>query len=576
MITLHTIKDQLYQIINGVPNSRDIEFAIFSNNCDLIASTDNYLEKKGTSVHKPSLEEVMSIGHVLVNNPGYMPSCIGCRFKDNCPAKIELLQCIKAENQVIGVISMTSFTSRGHTVISKNLDFHLALLDQIANLISIMATHFARRNEFIYLDNAIKLVIQNEEACKMIVDKDGFISHQNNLAINLFSHCNLYSNSIKLIFPENIVSEILNGSHISREYVNLELFSGMLSSTPITENSKFIGAVITIEKQTKKRTSLIEPKIGIDNILGKSPSISKMKEIARKISGSSSTVLIMGETGTGKEMFAKAIHYGSPRANEPLVSINCASIPENLFESELFGYEEGAFTGAKKGGKIGRIELAQNGTLFLDEIGELPLFMQSKLLRVLQENKIEKVGGTRSIPVDIRFIFATNKNLETMVENNTFRADLYYRLNVIPLRIPRLAGRQEDIEILSMDFLKKYNFKLSKRISGFTDESILLLKQYDWPGNVRELENAVEYAVNMEETAYIQKINLPEKISNSKPETNSNSIKETVKHTEFETIKASLDKHGWTVEGKKEAAKELGIGLRTLYRKIKAYENGSK
>ena len=572
MISLNSIKDNLQEIILVIPNTNNIEFAIFSNQCTLVTCTKDYLKKKGTTVHEPSLKEVMALGNVLVNNPGHMPSCVGCRFKNNCPATIEILQCIKINDQIIGILAMTSFTTEGHDLISSNIDKHLNILNQVSELISMITVQFNQRDEFTYLDSSIELLLQNDKECKFIVNKDGYISHHNSLAMKLFSHCNLYTNSISVIFPEDIVNEILSNSHLIKKHVNQDHFSGLVSSSPIITNGEFLASVVTIEQRTKKKTSLVEPRVTIDNILGNSDELIKLKSDTRKISKSSSTVLISGETGTGKELFAKAIHYGSPRANAPLVSINCASIPENLFESELFGYEEGAFTGAKKGGKIGRIELAQNGTLFLDEIGELPLFMQSKLLRVLQENVIEKIGGTHSIPVDIRFVVATNKNLEEMVENNTFRSDLYYRLNVIPLKIPPLNKRKEDIEILSQDFLREYNFKLNRKINGLSDETKELLIHYDWPGNVRELENAIEYAVNMEESKLIQKENLPDKILHYEQHSSTPSMKKKIECTEYETIKMTLDKYGWDVKGKTEAAKELGIGLRTLYRKIKSFE----
>lgn len=212
-------------------------------------------------------------------------------------------------------------------------------------------------------------------------------------------------------------------------------------------------------------------------------------------------------------MVAKAIHYHSDRAGNPFVPINCANIPESLFESELFGYEEGAFTGAKKGGKLGLFEIANGGTIFLDEIGELRLYQQAKLLRVLQEGSIQRVGGDSIIPLDIRVIAATNRNLETMVKENKFRADLYYRINVIPINLPPLKKRLDDIPILVDYFINKYNNKLNNNINSITKEALELLQNYPWPGNIRELENTIEYAINMEESQCIQLDNLLTKIT---------------------------------------------------------------
>ena len=212
---------------------------------------------------------------------------------------------------------------------------------------------------------------------------------------------------------------------------------------------------------------------------------------------SNSTVLITGESGTGKEMFAKAIHYASPREDKPFITVNCGAIPENLLESELFGYEKGAFTGASEKGKEGKFELADGGTIFLDEIGDMPLHLQVKILHVLQNMRFDRVGGSKSIIVDVRVIAATNKDLEKLIEEGSFREDLYYRLSVIPLSIPPLRERKDDIKQLMYHFLKKYNSFMNKKIERFSPEVEEIYTNHDWPGNVRELENAVEYGANM-------------------------------------------------------------------------------
>ena len=253
----------------------------------------------------------------------------------------------------------------------------------------------------------------------------------------------------------------------------------------------------------------------LDSILSKDSEMKNIKEKIKKIVNSSSSVLITGDTGTGKEMVAKAIHYTSNRSNNPFVPINCANIPESLFESELFGYEEGTFTGAKKGGKLGIFEMANGGTIFLDEIGELPLHLQAKLLRVLQENSIQRLGSIMPIPIDVRVIAATNQDLESMMDENTFRADLFYRLNVIPIHLPSLKERLADIDILIDHFIDKYNGRLMKNINNISKEAIDIMRLYQWPGNVRELENAIEYAMNIEDTETIQLSNLPNKIIKS-------------------------------------------------------------
>src|SRR5262252_3231739 len=235
----------------------------------------------------------------------------------------------------------------------------------------------------------------------------------------------------------------------------------------------------------------------LDNIVGSSPALEKLKATIRTVAPTGSTVLIYGESGTGKELVARAVHACSPRSGEAFVSINCGAFPETLLESELFGYVKGAFTGASQN-KRGLFEVASGGTIFLDEIGEMSLSMQVKLLRVLQERTIRPVGGTQETPVDVRVIAATNRDLREMIANGTFREDLYYRVSVIPIQVPPLRERRDDIELLANHFLKKYANSAQKSILRIRPESLEALKSFGWPGNVRQLENTIERAVAME------------------------------------------------------------------------------
>ncbi|HET9283489.1 MAG TPA: sigma-54 dependent transcriptional regulator [Candidatus Angelobacter sp.] len=237
----------------------------------------------------------------------------------------------------------------------------------------------------------------------------------------------------------------------------------------------------------------------LDNIVGSSAAVEKLKTTIRTVSPTGSTVLIYGESGTGKELVARAVHACSPRSAEPFVSINCGAFPETLLESELFGYVKGAFTGASQN-KRGLFEVANGGTIFLDEIGEMSVSMQVKLLRVLQERTIRAVGGTQETPIDVRVIAATNKDLRQMVAANTFREDLYYRVSVIPINVPPLRERRDDVELLANHFLKKYANAAQKSILRVRPESLEALRNFDWPGNVRQLENTIERAVAMETT----------------------------------------------------------------------------
>ena len=304
----------------------------------------------------------------------------------------------------------------------------------------------------------------------------------------------------------------------------------------------------------------------VPNIVGESTAMKKVSSLVERISASDSTVLILGESGTGKELVATALHYQSHRKGKPLIKVNCAALPEGLIESELFGHEKGAFTGAVRR-KPGRFELANGGTIFLDEIGDVPLSTQSKSLRVIQERQFERIGGTATLTVDVRILAATNRNLEEEVGAGRFREDLYYRLNVIPLVLPPLRERKEDIPGLIEFFMDKYRKKLSKyvRLSGETGEALLA---YDYPGNVRELENAIERCVTLSGSNVIGKEELPDAVANRQQAAGRLLLSDVAADAEKNHI---LEVLKTTRGGKASAAKILGISRKTLWEKMNAY-----
>jgi transcriptional regulator with PAS, ATPase and Fis domain len=304
-------------------------------------------------------------------------------------------------------------------------------------------------------------------------------------------------------------------------------------------------------------------KVVLADIIGPSAAIENIKRIVQQIKDSSSSVLLIGESGTGKEMFAKSIHYESMRRDDPYIAVNCAAIPENLLESELFGYEDGAFTGARRGGKQGLFEAAANGTLFLDEIGDMPLILQSKLLRALQEETVMRIGGTRPNHVSCRVITATHENLKEKMKLGTFRKDLFYRINVIPIEIPPLRERHDDVIPLTEFFVDKYSKKLNVGKLMIAPNFMAAISGYEWPGNVRELENAVEYAVNFAAGKSVLSVNaLPEWLTDAVADLESD---------EKGRIISLLKIHGHSVEAKKAVAGEMNINISTLYRKMKKY-----
>ncbi len=333
----------------------------------------------------------------------------------------------------------------------------------------------------------------------------------------------------------------------------------------IIAHQKLVKENLFLREELKKRYKF-------KDIIGKSRAMQDVLALVRTVAQSSTTVLIQGESGTGKELIARAIHSSSPRENKPFIAVSCAALPETLLESELFGHEKGAFTGAVAVRK-GKFELADKGTLFLDEVGDMSQKTQSHLLRVLEEREFTRIGGSKNIGVDVRVISATNKSLESLVEEGTFREDLYYRLNVVTIQVPPLRKRKEDIPLLVEHFAKKYSIENGKDIDFIDEDALNLLMKHNWPGNVRELENSIERAVVVAKRGYIGLEDLPPSLRGEKEELLSvptitgagTSLEEIEKRHIISVLKAN----DWNI---KKSADILGINRTTLYNKMKKYK----
>lgn len=566
MTNLEVIRPFIERFITAVSNSLRLEMAIFDGSCQLFYCTPTYSKKKGRSVHTPSLQEVIANGSILINTPGEMASCIGCRFRDHCPSTIEILCCIHAGTEVAGVLAFTSFTKEGQKRITENNTIYLNAITEMANLFGSQLESIPSGQGPANLDASILPVMELCDQPVLLTDAHGVILQYNQLAEDLLKVCELTSASLWQIFPNSVVKRIMEGNDLFEKSVTIGGMATKISTRAIKTSGQITGFYIRISDQLRalsKDTSYFE------GIIGTSPAISEVQRMIRRIADSPTPVLITGETGTGKELIARAIHEQSRRSKYPFVAINCSSIPDNLFESELFGYEEGSFTGAKKGGKIGKIEMAQGGTLFLDEIGEMPLFAQPKLLRILQEYELERVGSNKKIHLDIRVIAATNRDLGEMVTEKTFRGDLYYRINVINLKLPPLRTRRDDIIPISENYIKKLKLKMDTSLSSISPEARQLLLDYEWPGNVRQLQNVIEYAANLCETDVLMPGDLPETMHgeriSSLPPVSPFPASQDSRDQELLEL---FDKYGYTLEGKKRIADELHISLRTLYRRI--------
>ncbi|MBP1762350.1 MAG: hypothetical protein H6Q64_1892, partial [Firmicutes bacterium] len=414
---------------------------------------------------------------------------------------------------------------------------------------------------------------QNPYMAVIMVDKDGKVTFINETYAKVLRlpPQKVLGRSITAITPTTQTTKVLRtGKAVTAYNWNINGHQMIGCALPMFDGDELVGCFAysislniwdsktLLERLIAENNMLKEvahkyhtAKYEFDDLVGIDISFLNAKSLAQQVAYQPQTrVLITGETGTGKELFAQAIHNASPRANCPFVRVNCAAIPENLLEAELFGYETGAYTGAKKGGRMGKFELANNGTIFLDEIGELPLAMQSKLLVVLQEKELERIGGDRPIKLDVRVISATNRNLPKMVENGLFRQDLYYRLNVVQVEIPPLRERQADISLLIDYILEKLNQRLGTEIQRMSREVSEILQKYHWPGNVRELENVMERAVSlafMEKTQILDKRHFEflRRKSTAHYPTGKKSLKMMIQESEEKIISRMLEENGF-------------------------------
>ncbi|MFD2629573.1 sigma-54 interaction domain-containing protein [Oceanobacillus kapialis] len=444
-----------------------------------------------------------------------------------------------------------------------------------------------------YKEEIFETVCENAYHCLVVVDREGLITYLNN------SYCEFLDVKKEEAIGVHVTEIIENTRmHIvaksgKEEIADLQYIRGnhmIANRIPVRSEGKVIGAVGTVlyrdTEEWLKMNSHIKDLLlelehyrnqlrnqygntySLHDIVGSSSSLNIIKNKIKKVAPGDVSIMLTGESGTGKELFAHSIHHLSERNNKPFIKVNCAAIPENLLESELFGYEEGAFTDARKGGKLGKFQLADGGTLFLDEIGDMPLGAQVKILRALQEGEIEAIGATKPRKVDVRIISATNQSLEKMIADNRFREDLFYRLNVIRLEIPPLRERKEDIRILAKFILDKVSKRSGKRVTDFSTEVLEHFMHYEWPGNIRELENVIESAVHLTNKEIIASDDLPDHLLGNASMHQSEKLKDMIEHTEKQAIQNALKKYDGD---KMQAANALQIGKSSFYEKVKKY-----
>lgn len=515
----------------------------------------------------------------VVTQSRFDPLCEGCDSKENCREKAFLGTPVILQDRCVGVISLIAVTHEQQEHISDNLR---EFSDYVRHISTIFVSKLLEDQG--PGDNISKIfatMIDNMDQGVLVVDDESRVQFVNQTALKTLGvvQNNIIGKPIRFR-PLTFESNFTHGhmQHIVSWDDKSELIIGQLHN--IQGRQLFLMAFHQSHTSFSVANAPDEPHI--EQLVGECRVMRQLKRLISRIAPSPSSVMVVGESGTGKEVVARAIHKLSGRRNKPFIAINCAEIPEQLLESELFGYVKGAFTGASANGKTGLIQAANTGTLFLDEIGDMPLMLQAKLLRAIEAREILPIGASSPIQVDIRIISATNQNLAQFIAEGKFREDLFYRLNVIPITLPPLRERQEDIELLVHYFLHLHTRRLGSVYPGIAPDVVEILRKHRWPGNLRELSNLMEYLVNVVPSGeVIDSTLLPPNLLN-------NGTTEQSDVTEVSEAHLSLDDAGGTAleemekqmirealsrhNSKKQVADELGIGIATLYRKIKKYE----
>lgn len=590
MSYLRLIQDKMQIWAETVSSALDVDVSVADQNLTRIIGTGNFYDKIDESCSEDSLfAKVINSGEPNLNLIKGN-HCINCSRAETCSEFANMSYPIKIDEEVIGVLSFASFDEEQANMMILKKDEYFNMLSHNVEMIekeiigikttNKLKTHITEVNEIInrinkgiiILNSKNQIIHINSGALKTL---DINISNQKIIEANI----NDFIKNIKLQDTGN--KDIVGCWEINEKEVRV-----IYSISEIIFRDNEVSLMISFDEMQNiiniAKTYENKNKIFFENIIGNSKPLLEAINKSKIAATTDSTILIHGDSGTGKELFAKSIHNESLRKDGPFIAINCGSIPENLIESELFGYEKGSFTGASSSGKKGKIELANNGTLFLDEIGDLPLYLQTRLLRVLQERSIDKVGGTEPIDVNIRVISATNKNLRELIKEGKFRLDLFYRLNIIPINLPSLKDREDDVFLCSEYILEKLCSRMNKEIKELSNEVKQRFKEYRWQGNIRELENILEHGVCFSNDEYIKLEDLPEYffddeillLNNRKSFLNENKTLEELK-IEFEKsiINELISIYGDTVEGKKLIADKLNIGLTTLYRKMNSYDS---
>ena len=596
MSYLKLIDNKIQSLAESLSSILNVEITVVDSSLLRIAGTGDFYHRINESSPENSLfAKVLKNGKPEFNiYEKDNAVCRSCSYGDTCKERKSMIYPIKVEEENIGVVCFASFNPVQDQLMLSKKEEYMEMLKHFAESIEKEIISIKMINKLNMGIAEINGVINSINRCIIILNKEQRIIHINSKAIRIlninFSANKIINRKISDIIKNFKVEDTNNKELVGNWTIENRILKVLYKVNYIILDQKNISTLIDFDALDEiiniALTYNNDNVITFENIVGCSQVMQDVIDKAKIAAKSDSTIFLYGASGTGKELFARSIHNASFRKDGPFIAINCATLPENLIESELFGYEKGSFTGASPKGKIGKFEQANNGTLFLDEIADLPLHLQAKLLRVLQEKKIDRIGSTTPTDINVRIISATHKNLQELVRKNQFREDLYYRLNVIPLSLPSLKERDEDVLLCTEYIIKKLCNKMNKPQKYISKDIEKKFLNYSWPGNVRELENVLEYAINFSNDDEINIEDLPEyflnNIMNKWNEENLmnldildlknlRSLDEMTRDYEKKILKRLLDLYGDTTEGKRTIAKKLNMSITTLYRKLNDY-----
>lgn len=573
MSLLNSIRLELQHVIEAMYSVTDVDITIVDHNLKRVVGTGLHSDAIGRMAPQNSaFHKCLETGQqYFIRDPRHEEICHACENHENCNELVEVCLPINYNNEIIGVLGLCAFNEKAKSNLLTNIDGYKRFEDQLTGIIGTMLKEKDYSQRLEYMSNEMSTLINSINEGILILDLDYKI-----VSKNLFLKENLDLEN--KIFLNEIISQGTFNQLLEKDFngevgpINFTDRNYIIQSNPIFVNKLMQGYILIFSDFNKMKQSVLKSHkdrdiVTFEDIIGESEALKAVRRQAIQVAKSDASILILGETGTGKEVFARAIHFHSKRSDGVFMALNCGAIPENLIESELFGYEKGSFTGASQFGKKGYFEVADKGTLFLDEIGELPYNMQVKLLRALEEKEITKVGGHKTISANPRIISASHRDIAKMTREGSFREDLFYRLNIVPLHIPPLRERNYDVLILAKFFLEKFTRVYNKKIIGFSIEAEKLLLNYQFPGNIRELKNLVEYGVIFAEEEFISSQDIQSKMF-IKVEQEAKPLNSLTKEFERDLILSKLQLSGEDLNAKKDLARELGISLATLYRKL--------